>query len=72
MPELADKVAMVTGGAGDVGRVIVTRLAHGGAQVILNCFHSYAAGKQLSAELRGQGLDVRVMRGSVAKPEHVQ
>ena len=39
--EFSGRIALVTGGAGSVGRVIVERLAERGATVLLNCFHSY-------------------------------
>ncbi|MET9730476.1 SDR family oxidoreductase [Streptomyces sp. NPDC006458] len=70
--EFAGRVALVTGGAGSVGRVIVERLAQQGATVLLNCFHSYDAAKGVVHTLTAQGLDVRVVRASVAKPEQVE
>ncbi|MFF0204863.1 SDR family oxidoreductase [Streptomyces sp. NPDC005017] len=70
--EFTGRIALVTGGAGSVGRVIVERLARQGATVLLNCFHSYDAAKGLARTLTGQGLDVRVVRASVAKPEQVE
>ncbi|GAA0349619.1 SDR family oxidoreductase [Actinoallomurus spadix] len=71
MTDLSGRVALVTGGAGDVGRVVVERLARRGAKVALNCFHSYHAGKEWAARLRDEGLDVEAIRGSVARPEQV-
>ncbi|GAA2259170.1 hypothetical protein GCM10010145_33510 [Streptomyces ruber] len=71
-PEFAGRVALVTGGAGSVGRIIVERLAERGATVLLNCFHSYDAAKEQARELTGRGLDVRVIRASVARPAQVE
>ncbi|MBG0566145.1 SDR family oxidoreductase [Actinoplanes aureus] len=65
------KIALVTGGGRGIGRVITTRLAEEGARVIVNCFHSFAEAKSLGAELTGRGLDVTVMRASVAKEEQL-
>ncbi|MFE5812813.1 SDR family oxidoreductase [Streptomyces sp. NPDC056479] len=70
--EFAGRVALVTGGAGSVGRVIVERLAEQGATVLLNCFHSYDAAKDQAQSLTERGLDVRVVRASVARPAQVE
>ncbi|MFE5288393.1 SDR family oxidoreductase [Nocardia sp. NPDC056611] len=70
--ELSGKVALVTGGAGGVGSAVVGLLARRGATVYLNCFHSFAAGKQQAEQLTAAGHDVRVLRGSVGKPDHVE
>ncbi|MGY6026525.1 SDR family oxidoreductase [Streptomyces spinosirectus] len=70
--EFAGRIALVTGGAGSVGRVIVERLAEQGATVLLNCFHSYDAAKDLARALDERDLDVRVVRASVAKPAQVE
>ncbi|MFE3024391.1 SDR family oxidoreductase [Nocardia tengchongensis] len=70
--ELAGKVALVTGGAGGVGSAVVGLLAERGATVYLNCFHSFATGKQQAEQLTAAGHDVRVLRGSVGKPDHVE
>jgi NAD(P)-dependent dehydrogenase (short-subunit alcohol dehydrogenase family)/3-oxoacyl-(acyl-carrier-protein) synthase len=70
--ELSGKVALVTGGAGGVGSAVVELLARRGAVVFLNCFHSFSQGRATAARLTGEGLDVRVARGSVSKTEHVK
>ncbi|WP_458689476.1 SDR family NAD(P)-dependent oxidoreductase [Nocardia tengchongensis] len=70
--ELTGKVALVTGGAGGVGSAVVGLLAQRGATVYLNCFHSFAAGRKQAEELTAAGHDVRVLRGSVGKPDHVE
>ncbi|MGW6289617.1 SDR family oxidoreductase [Streptomyces sp. NPDC055107] len=70
--EFAGRVALVTGGAGSVGRVVVERLAERGATVLLNCFHSYDAAKQQVRALVDRGLDVRLIRGSVARRAQVE
>ncbi|MGI5375543.1 SDR family oxidoreductase [Streptomyces sp. CA-251387] len=70
--EFAGRIALVTGGAGSVGRVIVERLAERGATVLLNCFHSYDSAKEQARRLTERGLDVRVIRASVARPAQVE
>ncbi|OCC10601.1 SDR family oxidoreductase [Streptomyces sp. PTY087I2] len=70
--EFAGRIALVTGGAGSVGRVVVERLAERGATVLLNCFHSYEAAKQQVSALVDRGLDVRLIRGSVARRAQVE
>ncbi|MFF4227940.1 SDR family oxidoreductase [Streptomyces sp. NPDC001820] len=71
-PEFSGRIALVTGGAGSVGRVIVERLAERGATVLLNCFHSYDSAKEQARGLLERGLDVRVVRASVARPAQVE
>ncbi|MGP4102982.1 SDR family oxidoreductase [Nonomuraea sp. KM90] len=68
----AGKTALVTGGAGEVGSHIVEYLARAGAEVIVNCFHSYDRGKELAARLTAEGLRVRAVRASVAQPAQVE
>ncbi|WP_328678304.1 SDR family oxidoreductase [Streptomyces sp. NBC_00322] len=70
--EFSGRIALVTGGAGSVGRVVVDRLAERGATVLLNCFHSYDSAKEQARGLVERGLDVRVVRASVARPAQVE
>ncbi len=70
--EPANRVALVTGGAGSVGEQIVRALSDAGATVLINCFHSYPAATRLAADLTAAGRDVAVLRASVARPEQVQ
>ncbi|HET6298473.1 MAG TPA: SDR family oxidoreductase [Kribbella sp.] len=71
MLDLTGRIALVTGGARGVGRRVVTLLAEHGAHVVINCFHSFAEGRALQAELSERGLQVEVVRASVAKVEQV-
>lgn len=69
---LNGKIALVTGGARSIGKVITMRLAQHGARVIVNCFHSYDEAKELQAELANDGIDIDIVRASVAKRHQVQ
>ncbi len=66
MKDLQGKLALVTGGAKGVGKVIATLLAERGAHVLINFFHSLDAAKQTKAELEALGARVDIIRASVA------
>ena len=73
MRDLVGKTALVTGGGKGVGKEIARSLASRGADVIINCFHSYAIAKATKAELEeATGARISLMRGSVAKVEQVR
>jgi enoyl-[acyl-carrier protein] reductase III len=68
---LSGRVALVTGSGRGVGRTIARLLAHRGATVIVNSFHSREQGEQTAAEINaGNGEAVHIW-GSVANPDHV-
>ncbi|MEU8777266.1 SDR family oxidoreductase [Streptomyces sp. NPDC048606] len=69
--DLTGKVALVTGGARNVGKAIATTLAERGAHVLINYFHSHEQAKQTRDELRALGATVDIFRASVARPEQV-
>jgi 3-oxoacyl-(acyl-carrier-protein) synthase/NAD(P)-dependent dehydrogenase (short-subunit alcohol dehydrogenase family) len=71
--DLVGKTALVTGGGKGVGKEIARSLASRGADVIINCFHSYAIAKATKAELeKATGARISLMRASVAKVEQVR
>ncbi|MDQ3678184.1 MAG: SDR family oxidoreductase [Actinomycetota bacterium] len=71
MKDLSGKLALVTGGGKGVGRVIARQLGERGADVLINCFHSFTEAKRTAAELEATGVRAEVLRASVAKKEQV-
>ncbi|PWK13932.1 SDR family oxidoreductase [Tumebacillus permanentifrigoris] len=71
MNDLKGKLALVTGGAKGVGKIIAKRLVEQNAHVILNYFHSLDAAKQTKAELEAMGARVDLIRASVAIQDQV-
>lgn len=69
--ELRGKVALVTGGARNVGKVIAQRLAADGATVVVNHFHSPGPARDTLAEIEAAGGRAHVIRASVAVPGQV-
>jgi NAD(P)-dependent dehydrogenase (short-subunit alcohol dehydrogenase family)/3-oxoacyl-(acyl-carrier-protein) synthase len=67
MKPLDGKLALVTGAAKNVGRVIALELAARGAHILLNYFHSHEEAKQTKAELESTGAKVDLLRASVAQ-----
>ncbi len=71
MGELDGKLALVTGGARNVGKSIARELAARGAHVIVNFFHALDEAKRTRDELERAGARVHLIRGSVARPDQV-
>ncbi|MFI9508177.1 SDR family oxidoreductase [Nocardia sp. NPDC052566] len=64
---LDGKIALVTGGARNVGKAIALRLAADGAVVIINHFRSPAQARATKAEIEATGGKAHIIRASVAK-----
>ncbi|APB00299.1 3-oxoacyl-[acyl-carrier-protein] reductase [Nocardia seriolae] len=64
--QLDGKIALVTGGARNVGRAIAVRLAADGALVLINHFRSPAAARATKAEIEAAGGRAHIIRASVA------
>lgn len=64
--DLDGKIALVTGGARNVGKVIAKRLAADGALVIINHLHSPGPARETQAEIEQAGGRAAVIRASVA------
>ena len=65
-PELDGKVALVTGGARNVGSVIAQRLAADGALVVINHLRSPEAARETRLAIEAAGGRAHVIRASVA------
>ena len=70
--DLEGKLALVTGGAKGVGKVVARELAARGAHILLNFFHSLDQAKETKAELEATGATVDLFRASVAQPKQVE
>ena len=70
MEDFKGKVAVVTGGAGDIGKAIVKALLRKGAKVVISDVEQAAIDRAIR-ELSPLG-DVRGIRADVSKPESVE
>ncbi len=66
MDDLASKTAVVVGGSLGIGRAAATRIARGGARVLV-CGDAEPAVSQAVAELRAEGLDAYGFTADVAR-----
>ncbi|MEO7455938.1 MAG: glucose 1-dehydrogenase [Gemmatimonadaceae bacterium] len=71
MPNLKDKVAVVTGGARDIGRAVVLKLAESGASVVINYHSSGDAANALVAEVVKAGGKAIAVQADVSKKADV-
>ncbi|HEX6355074.1 SDR family oxidoreductase [Actinophytocola sp.] len=71
MSSLSGRLALVTGGAKNVGKAIARALGERGAHVLINYFHSHEEAKRTRAELTAAGMTVDLIRASIARPEQV-
>jgi NAD(P)-dependent dehydrogenase (short-subunit alcohol dehydrogenase family)/3-oxoacyl-(acyl-carrier-protein) synthase len=69
---LSGKLALVTGGAKNVGKAIAKALADRGAHVLVNYFHSHDEAKQTLVELTAAGATADLIRASIARPDQVE
>ncbi|MFJ7194063.1 MULTISPECIES: SDR family oxidoreductase [unclassified Streptomyces] len=70
-PDLAGKIALVTGGGKGAGAAISRELARHGALVVVNSFHSPQAAEKTVASIRSAGGRAETWRASVAKHDQV-
>src|SRR5947209_4368533 len=69
--ELADRVALIPGGSGGIGRAIAAALGREGARIALMA-RSEKALREAAGELRNHGVPVLALQGDVANPDDVQ
>lgn len=70
--DLKDKIALVTGGARDIGRATVLRLAEAGAAVAINYLGSEDRANALVEEIQGKGGEAVAVRGDVTQLTEVE
>ncbi|MCT9010814.1 SDR family oxidoreductase [Streptomyces rhizosphaerihabitans] len=69
--QLSGRLALVTGGARNIGRSVARALAERGAHVLVNYFHSHEEALRTRAELVALGAQVDLIRASVARQDQV-
>lgn len=71
MNSLEGKMAIVTGGARDIGRAISESLAQQGAKVVVNYFNTPSDGEATVAAIRDAGGEAIAVRGDMTKDDDV-
>lgn len=66
-----NKVAIVTGGARDIGAAVSKALAAEGAKVVINYYNNEQAADKTIAEIKSAGGEATVIRADVTKQEGV-
>ncbi|MGX1273261.1 SDR family oxidoreductase [Streptomyces phaeoluteigriseus] len=69
--QLSGRLALVTGGARNIGRSVALALAERGAHVLVNYFHSHEEALRTRAELVALGARADLIRASVARQDQV-
>jgi 3-oxoacyl-[acyl-carrier protein] reductase len=69
---LKGKVAIVTGGARDIGKAVSVRLAQEGAKVVLNYYASEAEARDTLEAIRDAGGEGIAVGGDMTRPEDVE
>jgi len=70
--KLEGKRALVTGSSRGIGRSIAISLAQCGVDVAINYLRNRARAEETAAEIASHGVRSMVVKGNVAKPEHVR
>jgi 3-oxoacyl-[acyl-carrier protein] reductase len=70
--DLVERVALVTGGGGGIGRACCRHLARAGAHIIINCKGSVNESEALKEEIRGYGFSAETFRADITDPEAVE
>lgn len=69
--KLKNKVAIVTGGARDIGRSTSIKLAREGAKVAINYFGSEKGAQETLSTIQAEGGEGIIVQGDMTKPEEV-
>jgi len=70
--KLKGKVAIVTGGARDIGRAICIQLAKDGAKVVVNYFNSAKDCEETVSAIKNKGGEAIGVRADVSKKEDIE
>lgn len=68
---LENKVAIVTGGARDIGKAVSVQLAAQGAKVVINYFGSVDQAQQTLSEIQAAGGEAMLVRGDMTQQADV-
>lgn len=71
-PELANKVAIVSGGSTGIGKAIARDLAREGVKVMISALKNRERAENAVAEMRAEGLTVAYFIGDAAKKSDVE
>lgn len=69
---LDDKVAIVAGGARDIGKAVSERLAAAGAKVVVNCFNSCKEAEATVQAIESAGGTAIAVRGDMTRQSDVE
>lgn len=72
MSQFQGKVAVVTGGARDIGRAIAVALAKEGAKVVVNYYNSEAGAKETVEEIKSLGGEATAVQADVSNLEDIK
>jgi len=72
MSKLKGKVAVVTGGARDIGRSISVKLAKEGAKVVVNYYNSEAGAQETVDQIKSFGGEAIAVKADVSKINDIQ
>ncbi len=70
--KLRGKRALVTGSSRGIGRAIALSLADFKVDVAINYLRNRARAEETAQEIEARGVRALVLKGNVAKPEHVE
>ena len=72
MPNLENTVAIVTGGARDIGKAVSLKLAASGARVAVNYFNNERNGQQVLDEITDAGGSAFLVKGDMTQASDVE
>jgi len=70
--KLKDKVAVVTGGARDIGRAVSLKLANEGAKVVINYFDNPDDAEETLKMINDIGGDAIIVQGDMTKEDDIE